>query len=366
MSDVSDEVGEVSFDEVSDTAEETTEVSFDSVEDVPEKVEADSQDAEVVEDEDEEQPTISDKEVEADLKLMKARMGDAEYDMPEDALFTQKVNGEDTEVTLRDLLNNYSGKVDYTRKYNEFGKEKQGLQKEKYEFDNRINTFVSKASENKLDALAYLAETAGADPVAFIKEFKQGLIPDLESYLNMSEIERDAYDAKQELDIMKKSQTTKASNEEYLQEYEALETEITSQIEDLGIEQSEYVAAYDRLVESGHIASDQIGPDTVAQWIGMENRVNLVDAELAKIDSNLADDVALIEDLVRTSLESGLDEETTIEVIKEMYGQPSKEAQSASKKARQHLRSPANNDTTSYNQNRSDSEDVGPIDFDDI
>lgn len=316
-----------------------------------------------VENTEEREASNEDVPTQEEVKLLKAMMGENEYDLPEDAMFTQKVNGVEEQVSIKDLLTDYSGKTDWNRKYSELGEERQSLKKEQATFNDRINTFVEKAKESKIDALAYLAETSGADPVAFIKEFKQGIIPELEEYMNMSETEKELYNHKQELEILKKSQDTKVEMERRAQERTELETSIQSQIEDLGIEQTEYVAAYDRLIEAGIMEQSDVTPEAVSDWVRLEQRVAYVDDALANISPELADDVALIEDLVRTSHEGGLSQEATIEVINELYGQPSKEAQSVSKKVRQaspNLKQVTNSVT------KSDDDGVGPISFDDL
>lgn len=322
----------------------------------------------------EEEPISSGMEGEAeaeaeaeDLTLIKAMRGENSHEMPEDAIFTQKVNGVDTEVSLRELLNNYSGKTDWTKKYTEMSQEKQALKKQTFEFNDRVNTFVDKAKESKIDALAYLASTAGADPVEFIKEFKQGLIPELEEYMGMSESERKAYDYKQELEILKKTNETERLSVERTQEFEKLEAQTKQYIEELGVDNNEFTAAYDRLMDSGIVQEGvNIGPEDVAQWIGLENRVTLVSDTISEINPELAEDLELVEDLVKTSLDGGLDEQSTIEVINELYGQPSEEAKSASKKARQ-SNPKLNVEAKKIVKNDMDSGyDSGPLSFDDI
>lgn len=336
-------------------------LSFDDLEDTVEAETKSEDNEEITESED----IKSEEEVE-DLKMVKALRGENPYEVPEDAIFTQKVNGVDTEISLRDLLNDYSGKTDWNKKYSELGNEKQAFKKSQIEFDTRVNTFVEKAKESKIDALAYLAETAGADPVAFIKEFKEGLIPDLQEYMNMSEVERQAYDTKQELDIIKKSNETKAKNEASIKEQAELEARVHSQIEELGVSQDDYVAAYDRMVNSGSIPQELHTPESVAQWIAMEGRVDLVNDALMNLDGELAEDVGLIEDLVRTSLQGGLDDEATLDVIKELYGKPSEEAKSASKKVKQANLKSVSKEITNQSKNYYDDSDVGPLSFDDI
>lgn len=348
-------------------------ISFDEIEDdTPAKAEAAS--TETAESTEETESTETDStETEStaeDLKMIKALRGENPYEIPEDAVFTQKVNGEDHEISLRELLNDYSGKTDWTRKYGEFSKEKREFTSSKSDFDTRVNTFVEKAKESKIDALAYLAETAGANPVDFIKEFKQGLIPDLEEYVNMSETEKELYDHKQELDILKRSQETRTSLDKAKSDRLELEQQVTTAREELGLSEDEYGAAFQRLVDSGSIPQDQITTESIAQWVSMENRVDFVSDVLEGISPELVDDSAMVEQLVITTLNSGLDEESTRGLIEEYYSEEiNASAKAASKKARvsaPNLKHVTNNITKEHNVENSDDDSIGLLSFDDL
>ena len=52
-------------------------------------------------------------------------------------MFTHKVDGQDVNVDLQELLNNYSGKVSYDQKFQELA-EKKKICKQEYAYDNEL------------------------------------------------------------------------------------------------------------------------------------------------------------------------------------------------------------------------------------
>jgi len=155
--------------------------------------------------------------------MLKAVRGENPYEIPADALFTQKVNGVEEQVSIQDLLTNYSGKVAYDKKFNELGQQRQDLVKREATLNDRVDTFLEKSKEDPLDGLAYLAETSGANPVELIKNLRERLVPNMEEYMNMDETQRELFHRNEELNILKKSQETKSQMERMHQERASLE-----------------------------------------------------------------------------------------------------------------------------------------------
>ena len=59
-----------------------------------------------------------------EIKKLIAKYGEENLEMPANAIFKHKVDGEEVDVELQELLNNYSGKISYDKKFQEFSSEK--------------------------------------------------------------------------------------------------------------------------------------------------------------------------------------------------------------------------------------------------
>ena len=64
---------------------------------------------------------------EEEIKKLIAKYGEENLEMPANAIFKHKVDGEEVDVELQELLNNYSGKVSYDKKFQEFSTEKKRI-----------------------------------------------------------------------------------------------------------------------------------------------------------------------------------------------------------------------------------------------
>ena len=116
-------------------------------------------------------------------------------------MFKHTVDGKDEDVTLQDLLNNYSGKVGWDKKFQELSDDKK-LYKEEItnhkaeveKINGYINTFRDKMKNgDSLGALEYFAEFSGMKPYEFRNELVRQLAPEVErrSLLSYEEIENE-------------------------------------------------------------------------------------------------------------------------------------------------------------------------------
>lgn len=99
-------------------------------------------------------------------KTYKLKNGDVNVALRDDTIVPLKVNDKLEEITFKELVANYSGKVDYTRKYGEFYNERKAFHTERDTIQGRVDQFYTMAvkDKNPRQAIEYLAEAMGADP----------------------------------------------------------------------------------------------------------------------------------------------------------------------------------------------------------
>jgi len=158
--------------------------------------------------EEETEPTIitGENELPEDKKggKLRIRMGDGDlYNI--DALSTVpvKIDGKVEEVPMQELINNYSGKTAWDKKFTEIGKEKKTIEFEKNaiqvqkdkltEHVNNALAPIRDASKNPLDSLLYLVEMSGEDPYAAYRRIMEANLEELTSLMDMGETERELY-----------------------------------------------------------------------------------------------------------------------------------------------------------------------------
>ena len=149
--------------------------SFLNPEEQPEnEIEQASEDV-VVEEEVIEDDEIVEDEVEEDAeKLQEDQVEEEESEQPQ--LYTIKVDGEDTEVTLEELQNGYSRQRDYTRKTQELAEQRKAIEAQQQEVSQkdaiysqllpRMEATLKGELENEPDWNTLYE----ADPIAYVRE----------------------------------------------------------------------------------------------------------------------------------------------------------------------------------------------------
>lgn len=129
-------------------------------------------------------------------KQVAFKVGDAEVPLDENAKFTWKVDGKQEDITLKDLISNYAGKIPVERRFAELDKVRQQDAKKVQEFESTrtrhsaaISAMHKNVSEGKIfEAIAGMLELSGskADPRNFVKTMRGELIKQAQAIAQMS------------------------------------------------------------------------------------------------------------------------------------------------------------------------------------
>lgn len=204
----------------------TGQVSFDEIEQVVEKVEAEKAEAKA---EVKEQAKETAKAVEKVVEKLKAKDGEEEgskdgsspssdargalnkaikgykgeqtIELDPDTEIEYKVDGKVERVKLADLRNNYSGKVNWDRKNNEFHAEKSKFENQVKTINERVDNLLRLSQEKPEAALIELAAIAGKSPEEYAKMFSANIeaaqrwqdMSEMEKRATMAELENQAY-----------------------------------------------------------------------------------------------------------------------------------------------------------------------------
>ena len=137
-------------------------------------------------------------------KKLRLRMSDGDlYNIDADSTIPVKIDGKTEEIPMQELINNYSGKTAWDRKFTEIGKEKKALEFEKNSVmtqKNKLTEHVNNAlaplldpNKNPLDSMLYLVEMSGQDPYAAYRRIMEANLEELGSLMDMSETERELF-----------------------------------------------------------------------------------------------------------------------------------------------------------------------------
>jgi hypothetical protein len=203
------------------------------------KIEAKDEDGEEEESEEDSEENDEEEEIKAEKEekdekeedkapksKLRMKMGNDLYNVTSDATFKVKVDGQTLDVPVQELINNYSGKTAWDKKFTEIGKEKKALEfekstllKQKDSLSEHFNKAIAPLKDkeaNPMDALLYLVEMSGEDPYNAYRRIMESNLNELSNLLDMGETERELYFHKKKDELH--SNVAKKRNEKYQQE----------------------------------------------------------------------------------------------------------------------------------------------------
>jgi len=185
-----------------------------------------------------------------------------------DKLVSVKINGEEVDVPLQELLNNYSGKVAYDKKFTEVDKEKKALQSEIADVNNHIEEFGKLFEEKKvLDAVSKFASFADIPA----HRLKNALMQELGGeYQRLSGLSAEQYALEMQ---QKENEYLKGkieSDSKMRLEEQAkmeLQTKVSQFQETHNISPDEWESASSLLKEHEHFKGREIAPEVITEYV---------------------------------------------------------------------------------------------------
>jgi len=214
----------------------------------------DDEDGEEKESEDDEEESEEEDEEKPPVKTIKGKHGDEGLDVPQDATFKVPVGGKSEFPTLRDLMDNYSGKKMWSQEI-ETAKnetrmaqhEKETVEKDKGELmDNvrHIGELFDKAMSDEVSPLApleYFLQLTGRSTYDYNKLMVNKMTPIIDHLNEMSEEGKSAFWLNLENEHLKNNRTAEinlAKKSESLKEHEAKLGELR---ESNGVSQEQFI-----------------------------------------------------------------------------------------------------------------------------
>jgi len=271
----------------------------EEAEEEEESEESEEDNEEVAAKEDEESGKDKEKK---DVKNLRMKMGDELFNVASDATFKVKVDGKTEEVPLQELINNYSGKTAWDKKFTELGKEKKNFQFEYQTLNNQkkvLTDHVTNALKplkdpngNPLDSLLYLVEMSGEDPYNAYRRIMETNLDELGKLLDMSETERELYfhKKKDELygNVSKKREarlTEERAFNQVIQKVDQLR-------QALNVSEDQFVDASEELEEiykEAGLDLNQITEEVVVDYASLKPHIEVVKELIAPYEENISE-----------------------------------------------------------------------------
>lgn len=197
----------------------------------------------------------------AEAKKLKIRMSDGLYGIEADAKVRVKIDGAFQEVPVQELINNYSGKIAYDKKFSEIGNEKKAFEMEKAEISKTKQFLSSTVSEvmkhltdpeaNPLDALYFLVEKSGQDNYSVYKRMLDANLDEVENLMSMSDVERKAYFLEKKDEFRTKTEQARMAESTKAQAFNQAIQKVDSLRQAHGVSEEQYLQALEELESEG-------------------------------------------------------------------------------------------------------------------
>lgn len=255
------------------------------------------------------------------LKPLKLTHGEETYEVFPSANVPMKIDGEKASVPLQELMQNYSGKVAWDKRFNELNQEKQSFktelrkfQEEKSFVDERINHFYDLSKDDPIKAFEVLCDMSGKDSLEFQKNFRDNLVKRYEEYYNMDDLSRREFDLSEReryLEGKKEAESTKGERERAIK---AEQERIQGTLETFNIDQDRYFDVRDELVKSAPDAT--IEPMHVVRY----ERALAAQELVREVRPDKAEDTALLGELAAVMVQNpSFTQDDLREILKEIW-----------------------------------------------
>lgn len=254
-------------------------------------------------------------------RTYKIKAGDIETELNPEGVMEVTVDGKPVPVALQELINNYSGKVAWDKKFSELDNQRKGFYSEKENIAKAVQRFYKTAVEegDVESALEVAAEAFGANPLEIREAYRKRQAEAAQGWSGKSPEEIQALLKEQELESYRKREQSRAE----AAEEQKLRAEITARVDKIreahGLDETQFNQAYQELKAHG-VAG--ITPETVGEYVSeLKARTLIQDAikqASPEIDEAKLD--AAIDDLRKAQKAQGLTDKDIAEIAQEVYG----------------------------------------------
>jgi hypothetical protein len=290
-------------------------------------------DEETEEEETEEQEEKPDAKV--DAKKLRLKIGDEYHSVESNATVKVKIDGKNTEVPMQELINNYSGKVAYDKKFTEVGElKKQNLQREQLlktretQIDSLLSPIVKTMKDplkDPTEALIFLAEKldkTGELAATIEKRMLEANLERLVELSTMTEAEQEAHLIKKQNERLLNANEKRKLEESEISKSNQLRSHVDKIREAYGVTVDQYSEAFDEL--KSLLPGSSLTHEHIADWASQKPHHSTVQQILAPYQDDLdeTDYSGIVADFSRSLRDGKLTKEQIQKIVKSEYGVP--------------------------------------------
>jgi hypothetical protein len=244
--------------------------------------------------------------------------GEAPGEINPSARFKHKVNGQDVEISLQELLNDFSGKTEWNKRFTDLDKERKAFKNERDVIEKYIQGFYDIAQKgDAIGAMEYLAQLGGLDPLTFKKQLRQQIMPDIEKWQSASEEQRRLAEIEEENAYLKRQRESEMSKSMQQQKQKQLEQELKQIQEVHKIDDEALVQYYDAL--ASHYKPEEITPDLLVEYAKQSKAFDRAELLIKEVDESLLSNDKVVSNIVDLLLQDSYQDEELLDIISNSF-----------------------------------------------
>jgi len=275
--------------------EEIVEKAVEMAEESEKVAKNDTKEEEIEENGDKDKEEVKEEEVKEEIKKLLGKFGEENLEIPANTVFKHTVDGQEVEIPLQELLNNYAGKIPWDKKYTELSKERTEHKSQVEAVNNYINGFREIISKGDMEgALSYFAEFAGQSPLEFKKALRESLSPKFDQYNKMSDEQRRIADIQEENKFLKERQESELKQRQAYQAQQEVELKLQQIQEAHNMTEEDLEQGYKEL--KAHFGQEP-SPEMIGEYHVRKLAYSKAETLLSSIDPNFAQEDATLDNM---------------------------------------------------------------------
>lgn len=207
-------------------------------------------------------------------KVIKMKNGDADLDVPANAKITVKIGGKDETFDLQEVVNEFSGKTHWNRKWQELDTEKKTFHAERTELQSGIDTLYDLAvtKNQPMDAIALLAEMLGGDGVKTVQDLQAKMMGEFEALAKLTPEQKAAKQEKDRADLLERKLNNRKAADAKKSSTEAIAKRVDAIKQKHGISDERFNELYEQLGKT--TKAEDLTPEFIGmvheRWVQMD------------------------------------------------------------------------------------------------
>lgn len=233
------------------------------------------------------------------VKMLKARVGDEKTDLHPETELRVKVDGKRVDVPIQELINNYSGKTNWDKKYNELNNEKETFQKESTQYKQElgwlqghmktVSEILDDPERSPIDALMHIVDSTNRNPVEYQMKLFKHMQGQVENMAEMDEVEQELYWERQKNAYLAQRQESLSERAKSEKEQASQKAKVDQIRDAQGVSEDQFMEAHSELKELGF---DNVTPEQAVNYAVIKPHLDEAESLIQPYEEEMTTDGA--------------------------------------------------------------------------